>query len=84
MRALGKSYANLEAAIEKARKLVLQDCYMHWAYLPLVYLMRNISRAFGYDWSRLKMLALKNHQIDGIGNIMAKAYLDFFQNEKIS
>lgn len=79
-----KSYANLEAAIEKARKTSTTRL-LYALGIPTIGLSnaKNISRAFGHDWSRIENASFEElTQIDGIGNIMAKAYLDFFQNEK--
>lgn len=79
-----KSYANLKASLEKAKKTSVIRLLFGLG-IPTIGLSnaKNIAKAFGYDWKAIQEATTdKLIEINGIGDIMAKSYVDFFENEK--
>lgn len=79
-----KSFKNLVASINKARKSNSVRL-LYGLGIPNVGLSnaKNICRYFDNDWSAIENAEYDQLiQIDGIGDIMAKAYIEFFQKEK--
>jgi DNA ligase (NAD+) len=80
-----KSFKNLLASVNKARK-TNSVRLLYGLGIPNVGLSnaRNICRYFHNDWNAIENAEYDQLiQIDGIGDIMAKAYVIFFQKQKI-
>jgi len=79
-----KSYNNLINSINKARKTSTVRL-LYSLGIPNVGLSnaKNICKHYGYDWMKIQGAAYDElTKIYGIGSVMAKAYADFFGNEK--
>ncbi|HHU17458.1 MAG TPA: NAD-dependent DNA ligase LigA [Clostridiales bacterium] len=79
-----KSFKNLLASVNKARK-TNSVRLLYGLGIPNVGLSnaRNICRYFHNDWNAIENAEYDQLiQIDGIGDIMAKAYVIFFQKQK--
>jgi DNA ligase (NAD+) len=79
-----KSFENLVASVNKARK-TNPVRLLYSLGIPNVGLSntKNICRYFNCDWSSMENAEYDQLiQIGGVGDIMAKAYVQFFQNEK--
>lgn len=79
-----KSFKNLLASVNKARK-TNSVRLLYGLGIPNVGLSnaRNICRYFHNDWNAIENAEYDQLiQIDGIGDIMAKAYVQFFQKQK--
>lgn len=85
MEGFGKrSYENLIAAIEKARK-TNSIRLLYSLGIPTIGLSnaKTISAEFSGDWGKMQEATEEElMQINGIGPIMAKSYVDFFAEEK--
>jgi DNA ligase (NAD+) len=78
-----KSFSNLEEAIEKAR-LTSPVRLLYSLGIPNIGLAnaKIICKHFNYDWKSIQSASLDELiKIRGIGEIMAKVYVDFFKNE---
>lgn len=78
-----KSFDNLVAAVKKATNTTPERLLFALAIPNIgVANAKMISRACGNNWSKIcTMTADELTAIDGIGDVMAKAYVDFFHNE---
>lgn len=79
-----KSFKNLLASINKARKTTAVRLLFSLG-IPNVGLSnaKNICKYFNYNWSDIQNADyLQLIQINGIGDVMAGAYVNFFQDEK--
>lgn len=78
-----KSFDNLVAAVKKAANTTPARLLFALAIPNIgVANAKMISRACGNNWSKIcTMTADELTVIDGIGDVMAKAYVDFFHNE---
>lgn len=85
MEGLGeKSFNNLLASVNKARKTTSVRL-LYALGIPNVGLSnaKNICRYFNNDWNAIENAEYDQLiKIDGIGDIMAKAYIQFFRKEK--
>ena len=75
-----KSYDNLLASIDSARHTT-RARFLTALGLPQMgeANAKLIAKAFGYDWEQMKTATIdKLVEIDGIGEVMAKAYTDWF------
>ncbi len=79
-----KSFNNLVSSVNKARKTTASRL-LYSLGIPGIGVSnaRIICRKFGDDWSKIQNADFDELiEIDGIGDIMAKSYADFFGNEK--
>jgi DNA ligase (NAD+) len=79
-----KSYQNLIASIDKARKTNAVRL-LYSLGIPTIGLSnaKTICKEFDYDWDRIQNAAAERLvQINGIGEIMANSYVTFFSDEK--
>lgn len=79
-----KSYQNLQDAVDRARKTDAVRL-LYSLGIPNVGLAnaKSICSHFNYDWEAIKGASYDELiRIYGIGEIMAKAYVDFFRREK--
>lgn len=79
-----KSFNNLVSSVNKARKTTASRL-LYSLGIPGIGVSnaRIICRKFGDDWSKIQSADFDELiEIDGIGDIMAKSYADFFGNEK--
>lgn len=79
-----KSFNNLVSSVNKARKTTAVRL-LYSLGIPNVGLSnaKNICRHFGYVWSEIQGADYEQlTQINGIGGIMATAYVSFFGNER--
>ena len=79
-----KSFNNLVSSVNKARKTTASRL-LYSLGIPGIGVSnaRIICRKFGDDWSKIQNADFDQLiEIDGIGDIMAKSYADFFGNEK--
>lgn len=81
-----KSFKNIINAIEKAKKTTVPRLLYGLGIGGIgVSNGKVIARSFDYSWNRIKE-ATKDEllSIDGIGEIMANSFIEFFENEKNS
>ncbi len=81
-----KSFNNLVSSVNKARKTTASRL-LYSLGIPGIGVSnaRIICRKFGDDWSKIQNADFDELiKIDGIGDIMAKSYADFFGNERKS
>jgi DNA ligase (NAD+) len=79
-----KSYNKLQDAIEKARSTTLVRV-LYSLGVPGIGLSnaKLICKAFDYDFERIKRAAhLELIEIDGVGDVMATAFVDYFNNSE--
>lgn len=79
-----KSFRNLIDSVNKARK-TSPVRLLYSLGIPNVGLSnaKNICRHFAYDWTAIQNADYEQLvQINGVGGIMANAYIKFFQDEK--
>lgn len=79
-----KSFDNLIESIGKARQTTVAR-FLYSLGIPNIGIAngKNIAKACKYDWDKMVSLAAEELvDIDGIGEIMAKAYTAFFAEEK--
>ncbi|MGI6732702.1 MAG: NAD-dependent DNA ligase LigA [Anaerovoracaceae bacterium] len=79
-----KSYQNLVDSVNRARNTDAVRL-LYSLGIPNIGLSnaKAICKHFGYDWKAIQSATYDELiQIYGIGHVMAKAYVDFFENEK--
>lgn len=79
-----KSFNNLVASVKKA-SLTTPVRLLYSLGIPNIGVAnaKNICKNCSYDWERIQNLSIDQlMEIDGIGKIMAEAYVRFFQDEK--
>lgn len=79
-----KSFQNLVDSVNKARKTTTVRL-LYSLGIPNVGLSnaKNICRHFGFVWSEIQGATYEQLiKINGIGGVMAKAYVSFFENER--
>ncbi len=79
-----KSYSKLVAAVDRARKTSAVRL-LYGLGIPNVGLSnaKLICRKFGYNWSNIENATFEQLTgINGIGDVMAEAFVSFFSNEK--
>jgi DNA ligase (NAD+) len=79
-----KSFNNLSAAVNKARKTTATRL-LYSLGIPNIGLSnaKLICKRFKNDWSKIEEANFEEmDEIPGIGGIMAKSYVDFFNSEK--
>ena len=79
-----KSYENLMASIEKARITTIERL-LYSIGIPNIGVAtaKMIARAFDYDVEQIRNATIEQlTNINGIGTVMAKAYVDYFAKEE--
>ena len=79
-----KSFDNLQAAIEKSRKVPMH-AFLYSLGIPNIGSAnaKLICKAFQYDMDKIKKATVEQLiEIDGIGNIMAEKFCEYFKDEK--
>lgn len=79
-----KSFSNLAASVEKARKTTPARLLYSLGIVNIgLSTAKLICKKFNNDWNSVQNATYEQLvEIDGIGDVMANAYLDFFKNEK--
>ncbi|WP_027399520.1 NAD-dependent DNA ligase LigA [Anaerovorax odorimutans] len=79
-----KSFTNLINSVNKARKTTAVR-FLFSLGIPNIGLAnaKNICKAYDYDWDKIWELSVEELvEIDGIGEIMAQGYVNFFNKDK--
>ncbi|WP_330548325.1 NAD-dependent DNA ligase LigA [Aminipila luticellarii] len=79
-----KSFNNLVSSVKKA-SVTTPVRLLYSLGIPNIGVAnaKNICRCCGHDWERLQKLSIEElMEMDGIGGIMAEAYVKFFADEK--
>lgn len=79
-----KSYENMIASIEKARKTTLPRVIYALGISGIGSAnARMLSKAFGFDFEKMRAASIEElTEVDGIGTVLAKGWKDYFANSK--
>lgn len=79
-----KSYENMIASIERARKTTLPRVIYALGISGIGSAnAKMLSKAFGFDFEKMRQASIEDlTEVDGIGTVLAKGWIDYFSNKK--